>query len=248
MSDSTTSPSVQRERRELMAELSRRYETGQRRQRWVYLRKKYFWHLVVGGAAALKRGLDVLVALVSLMWLSPLLLGVAAAIKLQDGGPIFYVARRVGRWGREFPFPKFRSMAIDADKRQAELQAASQHADHRTFKIKRDPRVTRLGRILRRFSIDELPQLLCVLRGDMSLVGPRPPTPNEVADYRLADRRRLHVTPGLTGLWQVSGRGDVGFDEMVELDLDYIESRSLLFDLKLLWRTVPAVLLGRGAY
>jgi lipopolysaccharide/colanic/teichoic acid biosynthesis glycosyltransferase len=114
--------------------------------------------------------------------------------------------------------------------------------------MKRDPRVTRLGRVIRKLSIDELPQLWCVLKGDMSLVGPRPPLPGEVAQYSLADRRRLDVAPGLTGFWQVGGRGDVGFERQVELDVAYIESQSLWLDVKLLLRTVPAVILGRGAY
>jgi len=155
----------------------------------------------------------------------------------------------VGRGGREFPFPKFRSMCVDAGRRRAEIEALNQHGqDGVTFKMRRDPRITPVGRILRRFSLDELPQLWCVLRGDMTLVGPRPALPAEVARYSVTDRHRLSVTPGLTCIWQVSGRADVPFAGQVQMDIAYIRERSLAADLRLLWRTVPAVLLGRGAY
>jgi lipopolysaccharide/colanic/teichoic acid biosynthesis glycosyltransferase len=151
-------------------------------------------------------------------------------------------------WGREFPFPKFRSMVTDADARKQELTALNQHGDGITFKIKKDPRVTWIGRFMRKFSIDELPQLWCVLTGDMALVGPRPPVPSEVAQYTLADRRRLDTKPGLTCIWQVSGRADIPFEQQVELDVKYIESQSIWLDIKLLLKTIPAVLSGRGAY
>jgi lipopolysaccharide/colanic/teichoic acid biosynthesis glycosyltransferase len=139
-------------------------------------------------------------------------------------------------------------MVVGAERLKAELLAQNSHGDCVTFKMKRDPRVTWIGRIIRKLSIDELPQLWCVFKGEMSLVGPRPPVPGEVARYSLADRRRLDVVPGLTCIWQVSGRGDIPFPEQVKLDVDYIESQNLWLDLKLLLQTVPAVLLGRGAY
>jgi lipopolysaccharide/colanic/teichoic acid biosynthesis glycosyltransferase len=143
---------------------------------------------------------------------------------------------------------KFRSMYTDAEARKAELLAENEMSGGVTFKMQRDPRITRIGRFIRKASIDELPQLWNVIKGDMSLVGPRPPVPAEVDEYSLSDRRRLEVTPGITCIWQVSGRSDIPFPEQVELDVRYIESQSLLTDLKLLWQTVPAVLFGRGAY
>jgi lipopolysaccharide/colanic/teichoic acid biosynthesis glycosyltransferase len=161
---------------------------------------------------------------------------------------VFFWQTRVGRWGREFPFPKFRSMVVNAEQLKAALLTENDHGQNVTFKMKRDPRITWIGRIIRKLSIDELPQLWNVLRGDMSLVGPRPPLPQEVAQYTLADRRRLDVTPGLTCIWQVSGRGDIPFPQQVQLDVQYIESRSLWADVKILLQTIPAVLLGKGAY
>lgn len=231
----------------LMEELYQRYGRGRARG-WRFYRKKYAWLIVVGGAQLLKRLIDIVAALGGLVCLAPLFLAVALAIKLTDGGPILFRQTRVGRWGREFPFPKFRSMVMNAEKLKDQLLAQNQHKDGVTFKMKRDPRVTWIGRIIRKLSIDELPQLWCVLRGDMSLVGPRPPVPREVAQYTLADRRRLDVTPGLTCIWQVSGRGDIPFPKQVELDVQYIQSQSVWFDIMLLLKTVPAVLLGKGAY
>ena len=164
-------------------------------------------------------------------------------------GPVLVWQTRVGRHGRLLRFPKFRSMRVDAEAVKAQLAAANQHgASGVTFKMKRDPRITAVGRLIRKLSIDELPQLWLVLTGDMSLVGPRPPVPSEVERYTVADRRRLDVKPGLTCTWQVSGRSDIPFDRQVELDVEYIQSRSVLVDIGLLARTVPAVLLGRGAY
>jgi lipopolysaccharide/colanic/teichoic acid biosynthesis glycosyltransferase len=233
---------------EIIEELSRRYDSGGLQMHLRFLRKKYAWMLVVGGARALKRALDILASLVLLICLLPLFSVVALLIKLTDNGPIFFWQTRVGRWGREFDFPKFRSMVVNAEKIKDSLLAQSQHADQRTFKMKDDPRITWIGKIIRRFSIDELPQLWSILTGDMSLVGPRPPVPREVALYSIEDRRRLDVTPGLTCIWQVSGRGDIPFPEQVQLDVQYIESHSLWLDIKLLLKTVPAVLSGRGAY
>lgn len=240
-------------RMDLMEELYRRYGHSPNSPRSYlkqlrFLRKRYGWLLMVGGASLLKRSIDIVVSALGLILLSPLFAVVAAAIKLTDGGPVFYCQTRVGQWGREFVFPKFRSMRVDADQIKKKLQQENQHGDSITFKMKDDPRVTGIGRIIRKLSIDELPQLWNVLQGTMSLVGPRPPVPSEVAEYSLKDRRRLDVRPGLTCIWQVSGRGDIPFEEQVQLDVKYIESQSLWLDLKLLVETVPAVLLGRGAY
>jgi lipopolysaccharide/colanic/teichoic acid biosynthesis glycosyltransferase len=213
-----------------------------------FLRKKYSWIAACGGARVVKRVLDVVVAGTMLALLAPLLAVVAVLIKLTDGGPVLFWQKRVGRWGREFPFPKFRSMVPNADRLKDALLAQNDHKEGVTFKMRDDPRLTWVGRIIRKLSIDELPQLWCVLRGEMTLVGPRPPVPREVAQYTLAQRRRLDVTPGLTCIWQVSGRSTIPFPRQVELDVQYIESQSLWLDLQLLARTVPAVLLGRGAF
>lgn len=213
-----------------------------------FWRKKYAWMLTVYGIRAVKRALDIAISLLMLAGLSPLFLLVAALIKLTDGGPVFFWQTRVGRWGREFPFPKFRSMMVNAEAMKDKLLEQNDHKSGVTFKMKKDPRVTWIGRIIRKLSIDELPQLWNVLKGDMSLVGPRPPVPREVAEYTIADRRRLDITPGLTCIWQVSGRGDIPFPEQVQLDVQYIESQSLWLDFRLLLKTVPAVLLGKGAY
>ena len=233
----------------LVQELHRRYGRGGASLRRHFLVKKYAWTITVGGAKALKRALDIVGSLCGLIALSPVFLVTALCIKLTDRGPIFFWQTRVGRWGREFPFPKFRSMVTNAEKLKDTLMAQNQHGQAGvTFKMKKDPRVTWIGRIIRKLSIDELPQLWCVLKGDMALVGPRPPVPREVALYTLQDRRRLDVTPGLTCIWQVSGRGDIPFDQQVQLDVQYIESQSFWFDVKLLLATIPAVLLGKGAY
>ncbi len=216
--------------------------------RFRYWRKKYAWSFAIGMANFLKRAIDIGVSILMLIIMTPLFLIVAIAIKLTDGGPILYWQTRVGKWGKEFPFPKFRSMVINADERLEPLLNQSRHQNSRTFKLKNDPRITKIGRIFRRFSIDELPQLLNVLKGDMTLVGPRPPLPREVTQYSLADRRRLDVRPGLTGIWQVSGRGDIPFEGQLQLDNEYIESQSLKLDIIILLRTIKAVLSGRGAY
>jgi lipopolysaccharide/colanic/teichoic acid biosynthesis glycosyltransferase len=204
--------------------------------------------LSTGAYEAVKRGMDIVASLAALIVLSPFLALIALVIKLQDGGSIFYAHTRVGKGGREFKFYKFRSMIRDADRLTAQLAGLNEHTDPRTFKMKRDPRITPFGRILRRASLDELPQLWNIFKGDMTLVGPRPPLPCEVALYTLEDRRRLEVTPGLTCLWQVRGRGNLPFSEQVKLDVEYIEKRSLLLDLEILAQTIPAVISGRGAY
>jgi lipopolysaccharide/colanic/teichoic acid biosynthesis glycosyltransferase len=196
-----------------------------------------------------KRGIDVAVSAVALVLLAPLFLLVAVVIKLTDGGPVFFVQRRVGKDGVLFPFLKFRSMVVNADALKSRIKAENVHGhDGITFKMKCDPRMTRVGWLIRKTSIDELPQLWNVLRGDMSLVGPRPAVPGEVARYDDRERGRLAVLPGLTCLWQVSGRSDLPFHRQVDLDLEYINSRGVWMDLKLMARTVPAVLSGRGAY
>lgn len=210
---------------------------------------------IAGAMPKSKRALDLVGATVATVLLSPLLVVVAACIKLTDGGPVLFWQRRVGIHGREFWFPKYRSMMVNADRLIRMLTTRNQHAaagsekkKDVTFKMKDDPRITWIGKLIRKLSIDEMPQLWCVLKGDMSLVGPRPPLPAEVARYSPRDRRRLEVTPGLTCIWQVSGRGDVPFPEQVAMDIEYIETRSFWFDLKLIARTIPAVLRGKGAY
>ena len=235
---------------EMVEELYRRYGDPHmdRQRRLRFLWKRYAWVAVIGGARLLKRGIDVTASGLGILVLSPLFLLVALAIKATDRGPVLFWQSRVGQWGREFPFPKFRSMVVNAEALKDQLLEQNQHGESVTFKMKKDPRITWIGRLIRRTSVDELPQLWCILRGDMSLVGPRPPVPREVAVYTLKDRRRLDVIPGLTCIWQVEGRGDVPFEQQVEMDLSYIESQSLWFDIKLLFKTVPAVLTGKGAY
>lgn len=238
-------------RADLTDELIQRYGSGGAvgiKRQFRLMRKKMAWMAVVTGARLLKRMVDVVVSATMFIMLSPLFLVVALLIKLTDGGPIFFWQKRIGRWGREFPFPKFRSMIMNAEALKKELLAQNDHGQCVTFKMKKDPRITWIGRIIRKLSIDELPQLWNVLKGDMSLVGPRPPVPSEVAEYTVMDRRRLEITPGLTCIWQVSGRGDIPFPEHVKLDIQYIESQSFWLDVKLLFKTIPAVLSGRGAY
>ena len=195
---------------------------------------------------ALKRVFDVIVASVALVLGAPIYLLTALAIRLEDPGPIFFVQERVGLNGRRFGMIKFRSMVTNAEALRAELEAQNE-LDGPAFKIKRDPRVTRVGRFLRKTSIDELPQFLNVLRGEMSVVGPRPPLQREVAQYARWQRRRLSVKPGITCIWQVSGRNDVDFDGWMRMDMEYVDGWSFWLDLKLFARTIPAVLFGRGA-
>jgi len=196
-----------------------------------------------------KRAIDVTVSLAALVALLPLFAVVALLIWLTDRGPVLYWQQRVGRHGRVFRFPKFRSMVMNAEALVDKLSRDNQHgAEGVTFKMRADPRITWIGRIIRRTSIDELPQLWCVLVGDMSLVGPRPALPREVARYTLADRRRLEAVPGLTCHWQVQGRSEIPFPRQVELDVEYIEQGNLAVDIKLLGQTIPAVVTGRGAY
>jgi len=198
---------------------------------------------------ALKRALDIVGAGFGLIGLAPWLALIALAIRLDSKGPALLRQTRIGKDGVPFTVFKFRSMFNDAEARRAALVADNSHgAEAITFKIKSDPRITRLGRFLRKSSIDELPQLLNVLHGSMSLVGPRPPLPAEVSRYSAHQRRRLIAKPGMTCLWQVSGRANLPFSRQVELDIDYLARRNLFLDLQILARTIPAVLLARGAY
>ena len=206
------------------------------------------WKTTIHLSYLLKRFLDVVLSLAALLVLAPLFLVIAVIIKLTSKGPVFFVQIRVGQFGQTFSFYKFRSMYVDAEKRKAALLSQNQSADGVIFKMKNDPRVTPVGRILRRTSFDEVPQFLNVLFGDMSLVGPRPPLPSEVRNYSIDDRKRLMVKPGITCLWQISGRSDIPFKQQVRLDKEYILARSVRQDLLILLKTVPAILSGKGAY
>lgn len=197
--------------------------------------------------ANLKRVFDFTVAVLALIFVTPIMAAVAIIIKIDSPGPVFFKQTRVGKWGKTFPCYKFRSMYIDAEERKAELMALNE-ADGVVFKMKDDPRVTRVGRVIRKLSIDELPQLINVLKGEMSLVGPRPPVPSEVSQYTFEHIRRLESMPGITGLQQVSGRSNLDFKRWVELDLEYIAEQSLMKDIEILLRTIPAVLFSKGAY
>ena len=196
----------------------------------------------------LKSTMDRSVAALSLLILSPILLCIAAAVRLTSRGPAFFCQARVGRDGRTFTMVKFRSMHVDAETRLDALRAQNVNADGLLFKMRDDPRVTRVGRVLRKFSLDELPQLINIVTGAMSLVGPRPPLRSEVDKYGDDVRRRLLVKPGLTGLWQVSGRSDLSWDDSVRLDLRYVENWSPALDLMILWKTVFVVVRRSGAY
>jgi lipopolysaccharide/colanic/teichoic acid biosynthesis glycosyltransferase len=237
----------QEDRKNRIAQMERQLEGSLFKTRKALLKRK-LWTFVIKATLAFKRIIDITVSLSALLLLSPLFAIVALCIKLTDGGSVIYVQTRIGKQGKPFPFPKFRSMVMNADKLKDNLLNQAERKGDVTFKMKKDPRVTWIGRFIRRFSIDELPQIWCVLKGDMSIVGPRPPVPREVALYTQEDRRRLEVTPGLTGIWQVSGRSDIGFKQQVELDVLYIESHGFWLDLKLIFKTIPAVLSGKGAY
>jgi len=208
---------------------------------------RWTWRGRMAGREWSKRVFDIVVSSAFLCAFSPILLLVAILVKLEDGGPVFFRQTRVGRFGREFKMFKFRSMCPDAEARLKEVLAKNQHTEGVTFKLKSDPRLTRVGKWLRRLSLDEVPQFYNILRGEMSVVGPRPPVPREVACYSLADRRRLAVKPGLTCLWQVNGRSEIDFSGQVKLDVEYIETQGFWADVIILIRTVPAVLSGRGA-
>jgi exopolysaccharide biosynthesis polyprenyl glycosylphosphotransferase len=194
-----------------------------------------------------KRAVDTFVSATALVVLAPLMLAVAALIKVTSPGPVFFAQDRVGMNQRRFRIYKFRSMVIDAEAKKKELAHLNEIADGPAFKMKNDPRITKIGRFIRKTSIDELPQLFNVLHGEMSLVGPRPPLPEEVKKYEWMFRKRLSVKPGITCVWQISGRSNTTFERWMEMDNEYIENWSIWLDIKILLKTVPAVLLGRGA-
>lgn len=195
-----------------------------------------------------KRSMDITGALIGIILLSLLFIVVALAIKLEDPkGPVFFTQKRVGKNGKEFNMYKFRSMVSDAEERLKELLAFNE-VTGAMFKMKNDPRITKIGKFIRKTSIDELPQLFNVLKGDMSLVGPRPPLPREVEVYTNYDKQRLLVTPGCTGVWQVSARNSVGFNEMVEMDLYYIKHQSIINDIKIIVKTVMVLFGSKNAF
>jgi exopolysaccharide biosynthesis polyprenyl glycosylphosphotransferase len=198
------------------------------------------------GSFLLKRTLDITVSAIALIVASPVMLGIAIAVRMDSEGHIFYRAQRIGRKGRNFSCYKFRTMVSNADKLKADLEHMNER-DSVLFKIAKDPRITRVGKVLRKYSLDELPQFYNVMRGDMSLVGPRPPMASEVEKYDLAHLRRLDVLPGITGLWQVEARQDPSFDSYISLDTAYVENWSFLMDLRILARTVGVVLSGTGS-
>lgn len=195
----------------------------------------------------IKRTTDIVISMVALIILTPVMALIAYKIKNEDGGPILYSQIRVGKNGKKFKMLKFRSMVINADQKLNELIKLNE-VDGAMFKMKHDPRVTKIGYFLRKHSLDELPQLVNVLRGDMSLVGPRPPLPSEVKQYTDYDKQRLYVTPGCTGLWQATERNNVGFNKMVELDLNYIKNESLLLDIKIILMTIRIIFWPNSSY
>ncbi|HET6350074.1 MAG TPA: sugar transferase [Candidatus Krumholzibacteria bacterium] len=194
-----------------------------------------------------KRAFDLAVGIFASALVLPIVPIIALMIKLDSPGPVFYRQDRIGRGGRPFRFYKFRSMYREADRRRAELQHRNEQ-DGPVFKIKADPRITPVGQFLRRSSVDEIPQIINVLRGEMSVVGPRPALPAEVARYQPWHRRRLDVKPGITCLWQIAGRSQIGFDEWMRLDMEYLRTRGLRTDLTIFAKTLPAVMARRGAY
>jgi lipopolysaccharide/colanic/teichoic acid biosynthesis glycosyltransferase len=217
--------------------------------------KRISWQMVINATLFLKRAFDIVISVLAIICFAPIFLVIAVLVK-SDGGPIFFRQTRIGLNGREFKMLKYRSMCVDAEARLKDLLAKNEKASGVTFKMKDDPRITKIGKILRKSSLDELPQFWNVLAGDMSLVGPRPPVPREVALYSQADRRRFLVKPGITCLWQVGERegglleiGDrnsIDFPEQVSLDVRYIESQSFWKDVVILMKTVPAILFGKG--
>jgi lipopolysaccharide/colanic/teichoic acid biosynthesis glycosyltransferase len=238
------------QRQELLFRSLARFEST--RGRWCLRTRlraqRLAWHCALHSGAWVKRLLDLTGSCLALVLLSPLFALIIIAIRCEGPGPAMFTQTRVGRQGRLFKIYKFRSMHVDAEARLHGLLASNQHRQGVTFKLKHDPRVTRVGHWLRKLSFDELPQFFNVLVGDMSLVGPRPPIPREVAHYTLADRRRLAAPPGITCIWQISGRAEIDFPQQVELDVLYIETQCLWQDLRILAKTLPAVVFGGGAY
>ncbi|MEZ4714217.1 MAG: sugar transferase [Caldilineaceae bacterium] len=212
-----------------------------------FVMKLTLWCVRMKIRRSLKRMLDLTIALMAMPMLLPIMLLTALAIKLDSRGPVIFRQTRVGKWGQPFTCYKFRSMHIDAEQRKAELMNQNE-ADGPVFKMQNDPRVTRVGRIIRKLSIDELPQFFNVLKGDMSMVGPRPSLPTEVREYEFDFVRRFEAVPGITGLQQVSGRSDLDFQRWMELDLEYVAKRGIRQDIAIIWKTIPAVLFSRGAY
>jgi lipopolysaccharide/colanic/teichoic acid biosynthesis glycosyltransferase len=204
------------------------------------------WQLVVASREPAKRVFDIVGALFFIILLSPVFVVTYLIIRLQDGGPAIFAQTRVGKWGKPFKFYKFRSMVMNAEDLKSQLMRYNEMKGV-TFKMVNDPRITPFGRIIRKFSIDELPQLFNVLKGDMSLVGPRPPLPLEVGQYSNQDLYRLHSTPGITCIWQVSGRNKIQFKDQVKLDMQYIHKRTMWQDIKILIQTAKAVITARGA-
>jgi len=216
--------------------------------KWKQRTRLALWEGMLRSLLVVKRILDILVGSFALLMLSPLIVLVGICIIIEDGFPVIYMQKRVGLNGREFRFYKFRSMVNGADKMKVDLLDKNESEGGVIFKMKDDPRLLRCGRFLRRWSIDEIPQFFNVLIGDLSIVGPRPPLAEEVKSYTLSDRKRLHVKPGLTCLWQIRGRSDIPFEQQVGLDMQYIQRQSILKDLVIVLKTIPAVLFGRGAY
>jgi len=233
---------------ELLETLYRTYAHDGFRQRLYFLHKRLAWQTVVGGAELAKRGLDIVISGLLLLALLLFFVVIALAIRIESPGSPFFSQTRIGRWGKPYKMYKFRSMVTNAEAMLDALKDQNESGAGVIFKIKKDPRITRVGAFIRKTSIDELPQLWNVFRGDMSLVGPRPAIPREVAEYSLDDRRRLDAVPGITCIWQVSGRSNIDFAGQVRLDTRYVESRSFWLDIVLLLKTIPAVLFGKGAY
>lgn len=227
----------------LLRELASRVQGNARRSM-----RLLAWRFTVGASYAAKRAIDILASGIGMILLSPVYLAIAAAVKFTSPGPVIFSQIRVGRYGRHFRFYKFRSMRTDAEAMKDSLMAQNESKDGVIFKMKDDPRITKVGKFLRRTSLDELPQLWNVFIGDMSLVGPRPPVPREVEQYTLEDRKRLDVIPGITCLWQIKGRSTIPFNEQVRLDKEYILAPSVWKDIVILLKTIPAILGGKGAY
>ncbi len=228
--------------------MERLISTGQGGPRFSLRFKTMLWAFTVQSSYFIKRLMDIAISGILLIIFLPFFALLALAIRMESKGSVIFTQARVGLDGRHFRFYKFRSMVVDAEKIKEKLAASNESKDGVIFKMKKDPRITRIGAFIRKFSIDELPQLFNVFKGDMSLVGPRPPIPKEVAEYNLEDRKRLHVKPGITCIWQISGRSDIPFKQQAELDKQYIRSKSVWQDIKILVLTIPAVIGGKGAY
>jgi len=213
-----------------------------------YKRKKERWDRTIRFAKRAKRFIDLMAILIASPILLPLLALIALFVKLDSKGPVFFRQKRVGKNGALFEIYKFRTMVINSESLKDELLKENQSTDGVIFKMTDDPRVTKVGKYLRKFSLDELPQLFNVAIGNMTLVGPRPPITSEVVQYTHEERKRLDVTPGITCIWQISGRSQIPFKQQVEMDQEYIRSTSLKMDLWILLKTIPAVITGKGAY